>query len=302
MVRESTTVWTRNEIAERILRGENLVIYHGQLLRIPQSWLQAHPGGALAILHFVGRDASDEIDAFHAEQTLDNRVKKYIIGKVQLSKDGLWEPLTPPVAVGWVRKNDGKGEGEKWVQEASPRTKADDNTLLTSEILLVGNADTNSKEKTRKKSIEPTMNLLSPPPSTLSLEEQTKHSRAYQELHKRITDAGLYETPYISGYGPEIVRYLTCYILSATAYWYGWYLSSAFFLGLVWHQLTFTAHDLGHMGVTHNWVLDRLLGTFIADFLGGLSIGWWVSTGSAPLINIQLTLIFTGGQSQYPSL
>ncbi|CAG8746580.1 10158_t:CDS:2, partial [Acaulospora colombiana] len=212
------------------------------------SWLQAHPGGALAILHFVGRDASDEIDAFHAEQTLDNRVKKYIIGKAQLSKDGLWEPLTPPVAVGWVRKNDGKGKGEKWVQEASPRTKADDETLLTSEILLVENTGSNSKEKTSKKDVEPTIDILNPPPATLSLEEQTRHSVAYQELHKRVTEAGLYDTPYLTG---------------------------ALFLGLVWHQLTFTAHDLGHMGVTHNWVLDRLLGTFIADFLGGLSIGWW---------------------------
>jgi len=48
------------------------------------------------------------------------------------------------------------------------------------------------------------------------------------------------------------------------------------FLGLLWHQLTFTAHDLGHNGVTHNWVIDRILGVVIADLIGGLSIGWWV--------------------------
>ncbi|KAF7784649.1 hypothetical protein Agabi119p4_814 [Agaricus bisporus var. burnettii] len=44
----------------------------------------------------------------------------------------------------------------------------------------------------------------------------------------------------------------------------------------MWHQLVFTAHDLGHNGVTHNWTLDRLIAIVIADFIGGLSIGWWV--------------------------
>lgn len=271
MVKDYTTVWTRSDIADRIIRGENLVIYRGQLLRIPQSWLQAHPGGALSILHFVGRDATDEIEAFHAEPTLQNRVKKYILGKVELSKNGTWEPMTPPVARGWVRsaiagKN---GEGE-WVREAHVLTHEDDNSLLTSEILLV------SKDRAPSSEVAPTVETLKIPPATLSLKEQTEHSRAFSELHKRITAAGLYETPYWSGYGPEVARYLSLFGLSAVSFVYGWHITSAFFLGLVWHQLTFIAHDLGHMGVTHNWVLDRLLGTFVADFLGGLSIGWWV--------------------------
>ncbi|OBZ79252.1 Delta(8)-fatty-acid desaturase [Grifola frondosa] len=53
-------------------------------------------------------------------------------------------------------------------------------------------------------------------------------------------------------------------------------LKYAISLGLFWHQLTFFAHDLGHMGVTHNWAIDRLVAIFVADFLGGMSIGWWV--------------------------
>jgi len=273
MVGDASTLWTRREIADRILKGENLVIYRGQLLRIPQSWLQAHPGGSLAILHFVGRDATDEIDAFHAEATLEKRVKNYIIGRPELSENGIWEPMTPPVATGWAHRSaPGKrGEG-RWVREAGLRTKADDDSLLSSEILLV------STDKATRSSDEPvpTEETLKPPPATLSLEEQTEHSRAFWELHKRITDAGLYDTPYLSGYGPEVARYLVGVTASATAFVYGWYITSAFFMGFVWHQLSFTAHDLGHMGVTHNWVLDRLLGIFIADFCGGLSIGWWV--------------------------
>ena len=283
MVRDSATVWTRREIADRILQGENLVIYRGQLLKIPQSWLQAHPGGALAILHFVGRDATDEIDAFHAEATLQSKVKNYIMGKAELSKNGLWEPMTPPVARGWARRGvpGKKGEAE-WVREAHVHTKQDDDSLLSSEILLV------SKDRKTKTSEEkaPTAESLKIPTATLSLEEQTEHSHAFWELHKRITAAGLYQTPYLTGYGPEVARYLSLYVLSAVAFAYGWYITSAFFLGLVWHQLTFTAHDLGHMGVTHNWAMDRIIGTFVADFLGGLSIGWWVSIILIPLVAV----------------
>jgi len=54
-----------------------------------------------------------------------------------------------------------------------------------------------------------------------------------------------------------------------------WYMTSAVFLGLFWHQLTFLAHDAGHMGITHNFHYDTLIGILVADFCGGLSIGWW---------------------------
>jgi delta8-fatty-acid desaturase len=29
------------------------------------------------------------------------------------------------------------------------------------------------------------------------------------------------------------------------------------------------------MGITHNWHIDTLIGMFIANFIGGLSLGWW---------------------------
>jgi sphingolipid 8-(E)-desaturase len=44
------------------------------------------------------------------------------------------------------------------------------------------------------------------------------------------------------------------------------------------HQIMFTAHDAGHLGITHNFVFDTLIGMFIADFCCGLSIGWWKSS------------------------
>lgn len=260
-------IWTREEIAAQILAGDNLVIYRDSLLRIPDTWLQAHPGGALAILHFVGRDATDEIEAYHFDQTLHGRMRGYIVGKVERGKGGVWEPLVPPVAKGWVRKDGKKGV---WVREADVRTKADDERLLESEILLVSRG---TKEKFED---VPTRETLAPPPAVLSLEEQQRHSDAYRELHKRVTDAGLYDTPYIVGYGPEFIRYFTGLALSIIAYRYGYFKTSAFFLGLVWHQVTFLVHDLGHMGVTHNWTVDRIIAVLVADLFGGLSVGWWV--------------------------
>lgn len=35
------------------------------------------------------------------------------------------------------------------------------------------------------------------------------------------------------------------------------------------------AHDAGHSGVTGNYFKDRIIGTLVADWIGGLSLGWW---------------------------
>ncbi|KAF9237310.1 delta 8-sphingoloid desaturase protein [Melanogaster broomeanus] len=230
--------WSRDEVAARILAGENLVVYNSLLLRIPHAWLCAHPGGTLAILHFVGRDASDEIDAYHNAEVM-RKVLAYAIGTVETSPHG-WEPLVPPIMAGWVRKVSPDGS-LAWHNEA---TAIPSPSNLSSEILLV----------------------------------QAQHSAAFKQLHKRVIDAGLYETRYLTGYGPEIARFLLLAALSVYTYANNWFIPSAIFLGLLWHQIVFTVHDLGHMGVTHNWTIDRLLATFLANFIGGLSIGWWVDS------------------------
>ncbi|KAJ7783716.1 delta 8-sphingoloid desaturase protein [Mycena maculata] len=245
---------SREAVAAGILQGFHYVVYNDTLLRIPPKWLDQHPGGALSILHFVGRDATDEIDSYHPDHVLD-LVRRYKVGKVELP----WRPLVPPVMSGWVRTS-----SNAWMNEAEAvRTKG-------TEILLV----------TRRQDADddaPTRDTLEPAPSTLSAEDQARHSAAYKVLHKRVRDAGLYDTRYITGYGPEVVRYALLASLSAYTYAHGWFIASAVCLGLFWQQLTFTAHDLGHVSVTHDWTLDRLLGILIADFIGGLSIGWWVS-------------------------
>lgn len=53
-------------VEELIAQGEPVVIHEGYALNISK-WIDSHPGGRLAILHMVGRDATDEINmyAFH---------------------------------------------------------------------------------------------------------------------------------------------------------------------------------------------------------------------------------------------
>ncbi|KAG2072578.1 fatty acid/sphingolipid desaturase [Suillus decipiens] len=255
--------WTREEVAVRILAGETLVVYNNQLLRIPQAWLNAHPGGSLAILHFVGRDATDEIDAYHCDQTLA-KIKSYVIGTVETS-NCIWEPLVPPIMTGWVRKLSCDGKAA-WHNEATPLPPSN----LSSEILLL------ERDSCLLETSGPTLSHLVPPPTKLSLKDQARHSVAYKALHNRIINAGLYNTRYITGYGPEVARYLLLATSSAVAYFHDWLIISAVCLGLLWHQLVFTVHDLGHMGVTHDWTKDRLIAILLADFIGGLSVGWWV--------------------------
>jgi delta8-fatty-acid desaturase len=285
------TLWTRERVAERVLQGDTLVVYRGRLLKIPPAWLEQHPGGALAILHFVGRDASDEVDAFHGAETL-RKVRAYAVGDVVPAPEG-WVPLVPPLMSGWVRRIGPDGQ-QTWFSEAAAERSAVDTELSpASQILLVpkGTGPTTN-------TAAPSLDTLTPPPSGLSLKVQAEHSAAYKQLHEKIEAAGLYECPYWTGYGPELLRWALLASVSAYAYSHGWFVTSAVFLGALWHQLVFTVHDLGHMGVTHNWTVDRVLAILIADFVGGLSIGWWVDVSPPFLFGVDclLTCIMTEPQ------
>ncbi|KAI0735069.1 fatty acid/sphingolipid desaturase [Earliella scabrosa] len=264
-----TQVWTREQVATRILAGDTVFVLNGNLVRVPPSWLTAHPGGTLSILHYVGRDATDEVEAFHSEESLQ-KMKGFVIGRVETGEDG-WVPFVPPIANGWVRRVGRSGKME-WYNEARPVRPAEDSAgsdAPASEILL-------TKGSGEFAETGPTLAQLQPIPNGLSPKTEKMHSDAYKELHRRVIDAGLYQTRYIAGYGPEVVRYTLLAATAAVCYQKGWLVASALFLGLFWQQLTFFAHDLGHVGVTHNWTLDRLISIFIADCVGGLSIGWWV--------------------------
>ncbi|KAL2040556.1 hypothetical protein N7G274_006535 [Stereocaulon virgatum] len=112
-----------------------------------------------------------------------------------------------------------------------------------------------------------------------SLDAQTQRmvTAKYQRLHQRIKDEGFYDCDYLE-YGKEVVRYTILFTLFIACLRAEWYNTSALFLGLFWQQIMFTAHDAGHQGITHNFIVDTLIGIFIGDFCCGLSLGWWKSS------------------------
>jgi delta8-fatty-acid desaturase len=54
-------VLSRREVEGLIADGKSIVILDQRALRV-DAWLKHHPGGAKAIMHMVGRDATDEVN------------------------------------------------------------------------------------------------------------------------------------------------------------------------------------------------------------------------------------------------
>jgi delta8-fatty-acid desaturase len=109
---------------------------------------------------------------------------------------------------------------------------------------------------------------------SLDFETQDNITRKYRELQDRIKQEGLYDCNYVS-YGIECLRYGTFLCAFLFLLHSGWYVTSAIPLACLWHQLTFTVHDAGHMGVTHDFTTDSTIAMFIASYMGGLSACWW---------------------------
>lgn len=61
MAIDRNSVITAEAVQQRIADGQLIVIHEGYALKL-DGWLNKHPGGHLAILHMVGKDATDEIN------------------------------------------------------------------------------------------------------------------------------------------------------------------------------------------------------------------------------------------------
>ncbi|KAK8844661.1 hypothetical protein IAR55_006508 [Kwoniella newhampshirensis] len=240
----------RSDIAARITQGQQLIIYRSKVINTTP-WSPYHPGGALALLHFVGRDATDEIEAYHSEPTL-RRMDKFVVGRVEVDERG-WSPLTPPIALGLVRHPDGvKGHwaregaitlGQSILQQA---ISLDPSSAPIPAIPIERTTGPNPEVIT----LHPAQ--LEPPTSANSdLRKEYIRSQAYQELRQRIVDAGLFKPPGpLSGYGTDILRYLllggaSLYLYFNTTGWIG-QMSSAACLGLLFQQLAFVTNHPEH--------------------------------------------------------
>jgi delta8-fatty-acid desaturase len=57
------TVLSRRYIEGLIAEGKHVIIFEGRVLKV-DAWIKFHPGGDKSIKHMVGRDATDEINAY----------------------------------------------------------------------------------------------------------------------------------------------------------------------------------------------------------------------------------------------
>jgi cytochrome b involved in lipid metabolism len=60
---ETYPLMSRREVEGLIAEGRTIVIVDRHVLRV-DAWLKYHPGGDKAIMHVVGRDATDEARGF----------------------------------------------------------------------------------------------------------------------------------------------------------------------------------------------------------------------------------------------
>lgn len=223
----------------------------------------------------------------------------YQIGKI----NGRWTNLLPPIQGGQFRleeeptKQDSAEQAEEQDSsspgssaEPSPIFEAVDGPTLrsrkprssasrSSSATSVSSLDVNEEHTVQKESAADARTRkeiehdLEKYPS-LDPETQSVIMAKYRVLHQRIRDEGLYDCHY-SSYMIELARYTFLFSMCLLTLHYGWYKTSGAFLGAFWHQLVFTAHDAGHRGITHNFQADSIIGIIVADFLGGLSLGWW---------------------------
>jgi delta8-fatty-acid desaturase len=182
------SVMDRQAIATRICSGELLFIYHSLVINA-SAWAAHHPGGVLAILHFVGRDATDEVEAYHSIEAIA-RIKKYAIGRVEYDDATGWPALTPPIALGLIRHTNGmKGD---WKREGAVRLAGQDLQRGVGPDDIV--------------TLKP--EELEPAPSELDLKMERQRSKAYHELKEKLVDAGLFNWPGpLIGYGRDLARY-----------------------------------------------------------------------------------------------
>ncbi len=60
---QKDVVLTRRQVEGMIAHDRTVIIVDGKVLKV-DAWLRYHPGGEKAIMHMVGRDATDEVNAY----------------------------------------------------------------------------------------------------------------------------------------------------------------------------------------------------------------------------------------------
>src|SRR5258708_105819 len=123
--RESTI--SRDHVESLVAEGRKVVIVDGRVLKV-DAWLPYHPGGDKAILHMVGRDATNEVKAFHSLDT-QQFMHKFQIGRIESQ----WKDFLPPIQGGRFREkqeieaeSSQEGRVEDEIQDSSEEERSEE--------------------------------------------------------------------------------------------------------------------------------------------------------------------------------
>ncbi|KAK2747908.1 hypothetical protein FQN57_001499 [Myotisia sp. PD_48] len=287
------SIVTRHEIGKLIANGKHIIIFEGRVLKV-DAWLSFHPGGDKAIQHMVGRDATDEINALHSENAR-RRMKSFQIGRIE----GRWVNFLPPIQGGQFQHF-----LLEEIEDEAPSSGQDSSCPPSPLFDPVDHVQTSLRHRGQMSTGTSISSAQSTPPTSpsspdsksnnlfldarthreilfdtakypsVSHADQDRIVEKYRLLGERMYAERLFDCNY-SAYLVETIRYVLLAFLFIYFLRHGWYATSGLFLGCLWHQLVFTVHDAGHMGITHDFQTDTIIGIIIADFIGGLSVGWW---------------------------
>ncbi|KAK6462228.1 delta-8 sphingolipid desaturase [Scheffersomyces coipomensis] len=335
MSKRSSKILSRSDIIDLIADGKVIVIYENNVLNLTH-WIKNHPGGDKAIYHLVGRDATDEMNAYHSYESIAT-FTKWKIGEI----DQYWKNLLPPLQGGIYKRGKydeqdittaddfemlpsrSKSLDDKLDNLSSSTSSSDDetaspvsstapsddifpknysagyphvntvkpvvpqNTLITGknidQLFPLGNSEQNDSSK-KPIVVDPKVlmtnydneltrkDILQLP--ALDYKTQQNLRDKYNELHDIIIRNGFYDCD-LWNYGRELIKIGSLFLYAFSFLKLNYLTLSAVCIGMAWHQMTFIAHDSGHVSLTHNYQLDNLFGMIIADWFGGLSLGWW---------------------------
>ncbi|KAI1857398.1 uncharacterized protein JN550_013216 [Neoarthrinium moseri] len=293
MAERTYPLLSRRQIEGMIAEGKCIFILNQYVVKA-DPWLPYHPGGDKALRHMIGRDATDEITVLHSPEARQ-QMNRYRIGRIE----GRWTNFIPPIQGGNFRALcAGVDDTEQEDTPGSPLESAVTSSHTSSRDQSPVFDDSDEATLRRRRVPRPpsvsSVSSADEDDGMTYLDSQTKEKisldldkyppldpctqdaivQKYRALNERIKAEGLYQCDYKS-YAIEISRYSLLFGLTFLFLRWGWYVCSALCLGAFWHQLVFSAHDAGHMGITHDFHTDTVIGIVIADFLGGLSIGWW---------------------------
>ncbi|ORX61391.1 fatty acid/sphingolipid desaturase [Hesseltinella vesiculosa] len=250
----TATIICSDTFQSRVKEGEALFVFDNKVYKV-DSFITRHPGGELAMRHGIGHDVTDEIRSMHPPFVYERIMKKFYIGDYDPS------PPTASVALPDNLANYDHLPELKASWGGRVNVEAFDSAILDLHLVHKQNQDKDLQDKLDGKVIDP-----------VALRAK------YQALEQDLKDRGLFECNYYRYY-KEVCRYVLIIYVSLWfalrgTHWYH-FLLSAVFMAMFWHQLVFTAHDAGHNEITGKVQIDHAIGVFIANFIGGLSLGWW---------------------------